>query len=145
MLRSPHDIVQKCLSWASEMHAHTLGHGQYRNLQQQIYKIPGVRNVWIYFQSLGRSVSRDLEILKYFWMSLGKNHASGDSRRIRSPAFARSPRIRIKIMSQHFAKPPELGATSCQSRQCFMKIQGYPLFLSISHWFWVRTMDSKKN
>ena len=79
------------------------------------------------------ALSRVPKIVKYFWMTRYFSIASGHSRRIRFTAINVSRRVRIKIISQHLAKPPELGATACQSWRCFMKIL---CFLSIFHRFW---------
>ena len=82
---------------------------------------------------IGMALSRDLEIPKYFWMYRCFTIASGDSHRIRTPPIERSPRVRIKNMSQSLITPPELGATACQSWGSTMEILS---FLSIFHWFW---------
>ncbi len=63
-----------------------------------------------------------------FWV------ASRDFRGIRHVAFARSPRVRIKIMSQHLQTPRELGVTTSQRWSVFYEIhriwQEY-------QWFWI--------
>ena len=66
-------------------------------------------------------------------MSLEKSRASGHSHRIRAPPFARSPRVRIKIISQSFPSPRELGAVTCERWPCFMKFRYGTRFLSWFH------------
>ena len=84
---------------------------------------------------VGMALSRDLEIPKYLWMYRCFSNAVGDSHRIRTPAFTRSPRVRIKNMSGSSQRPPELGATSCQRWRCFVKLSSGYLILSIFHLF----------
>ena len=61
--------------------------------------------------------------------------ASRDFRGIRSPPFARSPRVRIKNMSGSLQSPPELGVVTSQRLSVFHEIhriwQEYRWFLII--------------
>ena len=65
--------------------------------------------------------------------------------RIRCLPFARSRDSDIKNMSRHSERPPELGATACQTRGFSQKSIKIMLFCTVIQWFWTKSCLTSQN
>ena len=92
-----------------------------------------------------RSMPRVCGNLKMLSRFLCFSIACRDAHRIRCPRIARSRDSDIKNMSRHSERPPELGATACQSRGFSSKSNKIMIFCTVIQWFWTKSCLTSQN